>query len=230
MLCRLEGEGSDLPDGCLALTDEERALIKEAEDNFEKVIVLLNGSPAMEIDELKEDPQVDAILWIGEPGTHGFYGVADVLTGAVNASGHLPDTYAANSMSSPAFQNSGDFTFANAESAGLDNYGSYYLVQAEGIYLGYRYYETRYEDCVLGTGNAGSDAGTFASTAGWNYSEEVSYGFGYGLSYTTFEQKLDSVTVDEDSQTVTATVTVTNTGDTAGKDAVQEYAQSPYTD
>ena len=230
MLCRLEGEGSDLPDGCLALTDEERALIKEAEDNFEKVIVLLNGSPAMEIDELKEDPQVDAILWIGEPGTHGFYGVADVLTGAVNASGHLPDTYAANSMSSPAFQNSGDFTFANAESAGLDNYGSYYLVQAEGIYLGYRYYETRYEDCVLGTGNAGSDAGTFASTAGWNYNEEVSYGFGYGLSYTTFEQKLDSVTVDEDNQTVTATVTVTNTGDTAGKDAVQVYAQSPYTD
>ena len=230
VLCRQEGEGSDLPEGSLALTEEERALIAEAEANFEKVIVLLNGSAAMEIEELKQDPQVDAILWVGEPGTHGFYGVAQLLTGEANPSGHLPDTYAVDSTSSPAYQNAGDFTFANAEAEGLDSYGSYYIVQAEGIYLGYKYYETRYEDCVLGSGNADSATGAFASEGGWNYNEEVSYGFGYGLSYTTFSQTLDSVTVDEDAQTVTARVTVTNTGDVAGKQAVQVYAQSPYTD
>lgn len=230
MLCRLEGEGNDLPEGSLTLTEEERALIKEAEANFEKVIVLLNGTPQMEIEELKDDPQIDAILWIGEPGTHGFYGVADVLTGKVSASGHLPNTYAVDSTSSPAYQNFGDYAFSNAEEEGLDRYGSYYVVQAEGIYMGYKYYETRYEDCVLGNGNADSEIGTFASEGGWNYADEVSYGFGYGLSYTTFEQKLDSIEIDEEAQTVVAKVTVTNTGDTEGKDAVQIYAQSPYTE
>lgn len=103
-------------------------------------------------------------------------------------------------------------------------------MNAEGIYMGYKYYETRYEDCVLGSGNAASDVGTFASTGNWNYGDEVTYGFGYGLSYTTFEQTLDSLSVDQKGQTVTLKATVKNTGSVAGKDVVQVYAQSPYTD
>lgn len=230
MLCRLEGEGSDLEEGSLSITKEEQALIDEAKQNFDKVIVILNGSAAMEIEPLKQDPDIDSILWIGEPGTHGLYGVADILTGRETPSGHLPDTYAVSSVSSPAWQNAGSFTFSNAEAENLGNYGSYYLVQAEGIYLGYKYYETRYEDCVLGAGSADSAPGASNGSDSWNYDDEVSYGFGYGLSYTTFTQTLDSVEVDEENKSAAVTVTVTNTGTTAGKDAVQIYAQSPYTD
>lgn len=229
-LCRYEGEGSDLEAGCLAISAEEQALLEEAESNFEKVVVVVNSSAAIEIDALAENPAVDAILWVSELGTHGAGGLADVLTGEVNPSGHLADTFAADSTSSPAYQNSGNFMFANAEENGLDNFGSYYAVNAEGIYLGYKYYETRYEDCVMGTGNADSEIGTFAGSGAWKYTDEVTYGFGYGLSYTRFEQVLDKVEADLNKQTVTAEVTVTNTGKTAGKDVVQIYAQSPYTD
>lgn len=138
MLCRYEGEGSDLPADSLAISAEEQALIDEAKANFDKVVVIVNSSAAIEIDSLKQDPDIDAILWVSELGTHGAYGLVDVLDGTVTPSGHLPDTYAVDSTSSPAAQNSGDFTFTNAESEGLDNFGSHYLVQAENIYLGYR--------------------------------------------------------------------------------------------
>ena len=217
MLCRQEGEGADLPEGSLAVSPEEQALIEEAKANFDKVVVVVNSSAAMEIDALAENGGIDAILWVSELGTHGAFGLADVLTGLVNPSGHLPDTFAADSTSSPAYQNSGNFVFANAEAAGQDNFGSFYTVNAEGIYMGYKYYETRYEDCVLGRGNAASDVGTFASTGNWNYGDEVTYGFGYGLSYTTFEQTLDSLSVDQKGQTVTLKATVKNTGSVAAK-------------
>lgn len=229
-LCRYEGEGADLVTGDLSISSEEQALIDEAKANFDHVIVIVNGTAAMEIDALAEDDDIDAILWLSELGTHGTYGLADILTGAVSPSGHLPDIYAADTTSSPAYQNSGNFMFANAQSEGLDNFGSFYVVQAEGIYLGYKYYETRYEDVVLGQGNADSSVGTFASNGSWNYADEVTYGFGYGLSYSSFEQTLDSLTVDQADQKVTAVVTVKNTGSMAGKDVVQIYAQSPYTD
>lgn len=100
-------------------------------------------------------------------------------------------------------------------------------MEAEGIYVGYAYYETRYEDCVLGRGNASSTAGTYCSDGNWNYSQEVCFPFGFGLSYTTFSQSLDSVQVNGD--TVTVTATVKNTGSCAGKDVVEIYAQAPYT-
>ena len=96
-----------------------------------------------------------------------------------------------------------------------------------GIYVGYKYYETRYEDTVMGTGSADGTAGTFNSANGWNYAEEMCYPFGYGLSYTTFEQTLDSVTYNEAGGHLHRAVTVTNTGDVAGKDVVQVYAQTP---
>ena len=214
----------------LGLSDTERAVIKSAVEakkaNGGKVIVLLNNANAMEIDELKKDEGVDAILQIGFPGGYGFYGVADILSGAVNPSGHLTDTYAVDNASSPAAQNYGNYAWTNADAAYSINSE---IVEAEGIYTGYKYYETHYADTVLGQGNAGAAAGSSTGEA-WTYQNEVTYPFGYGLSYTTFEQKLENVEVNLNERTVTADVTVKNTGNTAGKDAVQLYVSVPYTD
>ncbi len=213
----------------LGLSDTERAIIQAAveakEKNDGKVIVLLNNASAMEIDEIKKNTGVDAILQIGLPGGYGFYGVADILSGEANPSGHLADTYAVDNSISPAAQNYGNFEWTNADS---DYSINSELVEAEGIYTGYKYYETRYADCVLGQGNASDSVG---STSGaWEYEKEVSYPFGFGLSYTTFSQTLDKLDVNLEEKTVTAEVTVTNTGDVAGKDVVQLYVSLPYTD
>lgn len=199
---------------------------------FDKIIVLLNTSNTMEVDALA-DYGVDACLWIGDPGTYGFAGVADILSGAANPSGKLVDTYAANSLSAPAVVNFGVFDYANSDeviSSCVDaaDFVSHYTVQTEGIYVGYKYYETRYADCVAGRGNAESPKGVWTGGNKWNYADEITYPFGYGLSYTTFSQTLDSVDWNAD-KTITATVTVTNTGDVAGKSTVELYVSVPYT-
>ena len=213
----------------LGLSDDERDLIQAAIDaknaNGGKVIVLLNNSSAMEVQELQDNEGVDAILQIGLPGGYGFYGIADILSGEVNPSGHLTDTYAVVAANSPAAQNYGDLRWTNADDTLYINDA---LVEAEGIYTGYKYYETRYADVVLGQGNANDTVGSSTGSA-WNYDDEVTYTFGYGLSYTTFEQTIDSLDVDTANRKVTAQVTVTNTGERAGKDAVQLYVSLPYT-
>lgn len=235
------GEGGDLPDSAdaenligdgehdaLQLQNEERDLILMAKENFDKVIVLINSSNPVEIGELTSgDLAVDAIMWIGAVGCNGSYGIADLLVGNSNPSGGLVDTYATDNHSAPAMMNYGDFQFTNADEIDNEN-GENYIVEAEGVYVGYKYYETRYADVILGQGNADSTAGTYASEGGWSYADEVVYSFGYGLSYTTFSETLDSIEETEDG--IRATVTVTNTGDVAGKDNVQLYMQSPYTD
>jgi beta-glucosidase len=213
----------------LGLSDDERDLVAAAveskKSNGGKVIVLLNNASTMEIDELKNNDGIDAMLQIGLPGGYGFYGVADILSGEANPSGHLTDTYAVVNANAPSAQNFGEFPYTNADPAYSINSVQ---VEAENIYIGYKYYETRYMDCVLGEGNASAAVGSADGNA-WNYDNEVSYPFGYGLSYTTFEQKLDSLDVDLENKTVTAKVTVTNTGDVAGKDVVQLYVSTPYT-
>lgn len=232
VLSRESGENDDLQvnysdngttQSMLALTKNERDLldmVKQYKDNgtFKKTIVLINSANVMEVDWL-DDYSIDACMWIGGPGTgSGIYGVADLLTGTANPSGKLVDTFSASSLSAPAMQN-----YVTAQNGYNDN-----LIYAEGIYVGYKYYETRYEDCVLGQGNASSSAGVYASQGGsWNYADEVTYPFGYGLSYTTFTQTLDKVT-DNGDGTLTATVTVTNTGDVDGRSVVELYAQTPY--
>lgn len=214
----------------MALSDNEKALIELAKANSNgKVIVILNSDVTMEIAELKNDPAISAIVWAGLPGAYGFRGVADVLTGAVNPSGHIADTYAVNSTSAPSMQNFGLFFF-DAPEGELDpgnDKGNWYIVETEGIYVGYKYYETRYEDTVLGQGNADGAAGVFASNGRWDYASEVAYPFGYGMSYTTFEQELQSVDFNIGGESK-AEVKVTNTGDVAGKSVVQLYAQAPY--
>ena len=213
----------------LGLSDDERALIAAAVEakkaNGGKVIVLLNNASALEVDEIEKNDGVDAILEIGLPGGYGFYGICDILDGTVNPSGHLADTYAVKNSLAPSAQNYGFLMWTNAQE---DKNINSAIVEAEGIYVGYLYYETRYYDSVFGQGNATSTKG---STGGaWNYANEVTYPFGFGLSYTTFTQKLESVHVDLQNQTATAKVTVTNTGSVAGKDVVQLYVSTPYTE
>jgi len=214
----------------LGLSDDERDLInaavEEKENNGGKVIVMLNNANAMEIDEIKNNDGVDAIMEVGLPGGYGFYGVADILSGEANPSGHLTDTYAVTNANSPAAQNFGNYEWTNADPSVNINAEE---VEAEDIYTGYKYYETRYADAVLGQGNADATVGSSTGKA-WNYDDEVSYPFGYGLSYTTFEQTLKSVDVELSDRTVTAEVEVKNTGDVAGKDVVQLYTSVPYTD
>lgn len=214
----------------LGLSDDERDLINAAVTakaaNGGKVIVLLNNASAMEVQEIQDNDGVDAILQVGLPGGYGFYGVADILSGDVNPSGHLTDTYAVKNANSPAAQNFGDLQWTNANPDIKMNDA---IVEAENIYIGYKYYETRYFDTVMNQGNASSTVGSSTGSA-WNYDDEVTYPFGYGLSYTTFTQTLDDLHVDLENETVTAKVTVTNTGSVAGKDVVQLYVSLPYTD
>ena len=214
----------------LGLSDDERDLINAAVTakaaNGGKVIVLLNNASAMEVQEIEDNVGVDAILQVGLPGGYGFYGVADILSGDVNPSGHLTDTYAVKNANSPAAQNFGDLQWTNANPDIKMNDA---IVEAENIYIGYKYYETRYFDTVMNQGNASSTVGSSTGSA-WNYDDEVTYPFGYGLSYTTFTQTLDDLNVDLNNETVTAKVTVTNTGSVAGKDVVQLYVSLPYTD
>lgn len=217
---RSGSESQDLPSEPLAsgytylqLDDDERDMLALAEANFDTVIVLLNTQNPMEL-ELLEDDVVDAVLWVGAFGQTGVDAVGELLNGTVNPSGHLPDTYAYDLTSGPSAVNSGSYAIANSEVV----FGTNYMVYAEGIYVGYRYYETRYEDTVLGSDGVGD----------YDYGEQVQYPFGYGLSYTEFEWS-DYTRSDVDDG-YDFSVTVTNTGDVAGKDVVQLYMQSPYTD
>ena len=238
VLSRAGGEAGDLATGdftggtkYLALQESEKKMLEEVTAHFDDVIVLINSSYAMELGWL-EEYDIDACLMIGAIGYRGFNAVSDILTGVTNPSGRLADTWAADSFSAPAMQNFGDYTFANAEAIneqiGTGNNATKYVVETEGVYVGYKYYETRYEDAVLGQGNASSAAGTFASASSWDYDEEVCFPFGYGLSYTQFTQELEGVRETED--TFEVTVKVTNSGGVPGRSVVQVYAQTPYTD
>lgn len=230
VISRSGGEGSDLTaqnfaetetvegnsGNYLELSAEEAEMMSAVNDLFDNVVVLINANNALELGWLNEYPNIKAAMWVGGMGQTGLNAVAEALVGDVVPSGHLVDTYAADASSSPAAQNAGaNFWIEN----GFSNESDQYIVYQEGIYVGYRYYETRYEDVVLGQGNAGD----------YDYAAEVVYPFGYGLSYTTFDYSDFSVEYTGDSFDIT--VTVTNTGDVyAGKDAVEIYFQSPYTD
>ncbi len=234
-----DGLGVEEP---LQITDNERAAVELAKECSKNVVVILNTANAVEIRELADDPQISAILWIGFPGCYGMLGVADVLVGKSSPSGRLTDTYATHNLSAPAMQNMGDYSYANADiltrPAGIfGDVASKYVIECEGIYVGYKYYETRYFDSVMGQGNATSAAGATVGSS-WSYADEVVYPFGYGLSYTTFSQEFvgtPSLKVEKDSKSgattayLTCKVKVTNTGDVAGKSVVEVFGQAPYT-
>lgn len=194
-------EGSDMSPEQLRLTDEQRELFDVVTASFDDVVVVVNSGNQMELGFLDEYPQIRSAVWIGTPGPRGAVSLAKVLTGDVNPSGRLTDTYAYDVTSAPAVANVGDFDYANAKRS--------YMDYEESIYVGYRYYETRY---------AGDEAG---------YAQAVQFPFGHGLSYTTFAHEATAPRVEGD--TISVDVTVTNTGGTAGKDVVQVYFSAPWT-
>lgn len=217
--------------GIMKLDPKEEALLEMINDSgkFDKIIVLLSGPLPMELGWL-DKYNVNACLWFGNPGYYGLPGVANVVSGKANPSGHSVFTFAANSMGSPAMANFGSYTFSFDGSAVDNMYGTHYVVYKEGIYVGYKYYETRYEDAVLNQGNATSTTGALDGATAWNYADEVCFPFGYGLSYSQYTQTLDSVNYNSRDDKFTANVTVKNTNNMAGKSVVQIFAQQPYTD
>lgn len=181
--------------GPLGLSEFEKQMLALAKAHSTKLIVLINANSAMMVEELKDDASqyaADAILWVGAPGMNGFLGVADVLCGEANPSGGLPDTMAVDNRMSPAMQNFGVYMYTNNSVSGKasgdvaqltpENKSDWYVAETEGIYVGYKYYETRYADAVNGRGNADSQAGSSVEGQNWTYGSEVSYPFGYGLS------------------------------------------------
>lgn len=228
VLSRVGGEGADSEyqtANYLALDDTEREMLAELKNlkdagKLKRIIVLLNTSNALQLDFLQNDAYgVDAVLWIGGVGIAGTDAVADILAGKTNPSGSLVDTYCYNNYSSLAMKNFTPVTYAGYEEGLIPENASTYMIYQEGIYVGYKYYETRYEDYVMGTGNAGEYA----------YGDDVAFAFGHGLSYTDFEYSDVSVSYDAAAGTYTMNVTVTNTGDLPGKETVQAYVSSPYT-
>ena len=231
-----DGEGSR--NDILTLSDDERDLIAHVErQGFRKIIVLLNADNAMSVDELAEDDAIDSIMWIGTPGCYGTYGIANILAGKAVPSGHLTDTYAADPSKAPAAVNMGAYVFSNAvdtdSSENKSLRSDWYLVENESIYIGYKYYETRYWDEMTGQGNATAamHGETANGSAAWNYDDEVTYPFGYGIEGSTFDEKITDMNIDfSGGRDSTVTIRVTNTGDNAAKHVVQLYVNVPYTD
>ena len=235
----------------LKLSADELAVVEACS----KVIVLLNTGNNMMIADIAEggSHEVDGICYIGCPNDYQTIGIANVLTGKVNATGALASAFVRDHQSIPAVQNVGGDYFADYEIVcrnddprypgkeignigtgsfgGADTYnGGMYIVEAEGIYVGYKYYETRYFDAVMGQGNANSAAGATQGSA-WNYGDEMLYTFGHGLSYLDYTQTIKSVTVDRSvNGNITAVVEVKNNSNQDGKFLTQLYVQQPYTD
>lgn len=194
----------------LELNQDEKQLIALAKENFENVIVLVNASTAMELGTLENDADIDAILWIGFPGKTGFNSVGRILNGSVTPSGHTADIYPADLTKDPTFANFGHYQYSNISKKNATGDATFVQYE-EGIYVGYRYYETAAKEGFI------------------NYDEAVVYPFGYGLSYTTFDWKVVNQTLGKNDETISIDVEVTNTGEYSGKDVVQVYFSAPYT-
>lgn len=200
----------------LELSRYEKNWLAFCKKNYKKTVVVINSSNIMEMGELQADDGVDAILWVGGPGSSGFNALGDILAGKVNPSGRTADIWPADFTADPTFPNSGeavrytDIGAGDVANGGADNNApeAYTTCYEEGIYLGYRWYETAAQEGAV------------------DYDAAVVYPFGYGLSYTTFSKSVDWT---ENADSYTATVTVENTGTTPGKEVVQLYFSAPYT-
>lgn len=219
----------------LSISENELDLIQEACNNFNNVIMAISSPNAMELGFLLDgdsyhDPYTDkdydfskvtGAYWIGGLGVTGATSFAEIIKGDINPSGHLVDTYVRSNLNDiPSSVNYGEFKYTNVETAEGDFYArnNYTVEYEEGIYVGYRYFETAGYEAERG------------NYSGFDYDDTVVYPFGYGLSYTTFDYAYNGdPTYDEETETYTFNVNVTNTGDVAGKTAVQLYLNAPYT-
>ena len=223
--CSLEMEGAangDAGKHYLQFQQTEIDLIEYAEQNFQNVIVVINSSNAMELGEL-DNENVDAVLWIGGPGSTGIQALADIVSGDVNPSGRLPDTFAYDLKTAPSYWSATCGTYANYDEFGESTYtynGVTYTFNnkvdggvtydVEGIYVGYRFYETADEEGYL------------------KFEDSVQYPFGFGLSYTSFDWEVVNSSFGDTHGEIKIEVKVTNKGDQAGKDVVELYYTAPY--
>ena len=206
----------------LELSDEEEAMIEQIKNGgFTKICIIINSSNPMELGNLKNDEKINSILYIGGPGSTGFNSVGKILNGEVNPSGKTADIFPCDFTLNPSYTNFGDDYYYNPKGTdkrrnkytNINNSNTYlnqgYFVQyEEGIYVGYRYYETAFEYGSI------------------DYNKEVAFPFGYGLSYTTFSQKITKH--DSKNGKISLDVEVENTGKVAGKDVVEIYYRAPY--
>lgn len=241
-ITRVGGEGADLPtnmkaDGItytnnskdyedfkdgesfLQLSQTERDMIDLVTKNFDKVTLVYNGANTFQFDFLSNYPQIKSVVWCPPAGQTGFSALGDVLAGKTNPSGKTSDTFLKDLATSVSYNNFGKFEYTNMADKAAKYKGftgdditaiPAFVNYSEGIYVGYKFYETA------------------AAEGAIDYDSMVAFPFGYGLSYTSFEQKLNDVTYKDGK--VTVDVTVTNTGDKAGKDVVEVYYNPPYTD
>ncbi len=232
-----DAESTDKVKHALDLMPEEEETLQLAKTNCDKVVVVINSSNAMELGSLADDTDIDAIIWVGGPGAKGFQSMSDILAGEVNPSGKTVDVFVRDVKEDPTYKNIGDVDgFAYTNTNGLAPMGGKqysdsrkasnpfeYIEYEEGVYMGYKYYETAYDTKLsdFSYGELNADGST--KTEG-----QVVYPFGYGLSYTTFKKEITSFKGNENE--VTVEVKVTNTGNVAGKDVAQIYYTAPYTD
>lgn len=213
-----EGNDWDEGDHYLQLSNREEELVAMVCENFENVIVLYNGANAFELGFVKDYDQIKGLIWSAGQGHVGMTALGQILAGEVNPSGRMIDTYVYDLKTTPWWNNFGDFNYTNMDEfiysssspwAGDTTEIPAFVNYVEGIYVGYRFYETAAVEGLI------------------NYDEIVQYPFGYGLSYTTFTQEMGEIT--EADGVISFDVTVTNTGDVAGKEVVQAYYNPPYT-
>lgn len=242
VLTRVGGEGADLPtdmkakgityknnskdyddfqkgESFLQLSKTERDMIDLVTSNFKKVTLVYNGANTFQFDFLNDYPQIQSVVWCPPAGQTGFSALGEVLAGETNPSGKTSDTFLKDLTKSVSYNNFGKFEYTNMADKAAKYKGFTgddvtaipgFVNYSEGIYVGYKFYETASDEGLI------------------NYDDTVAFPFGYGLSYTSFDQKLDSVKYKGGKVTVTATVT--NTGDKAGKDVAEVYYNPPYTD
>ena len=242
VLTRVGGEGADLPtdmkakgityknnskdyddfqkgESFLQLSKTERDMIDLVTSNFKKVTLVYNGANTFQFDFLNDYPQIQSVVWCPPAGQTGFSALGEVLAGETNPSGKTSDIFLKDLTKSVSYNNFGKFEYTNMADKAAKYKGFTgddvtaipgFVNYSEGIYVGYKFYETASDEGLI------------------NYDDTVAFPFGYGLSYTSFDQKLDSVKYKGGKVTVTATVT--NTGDKAGKDVVEVYYNPPYTD
>ena len=212
-------EYDDFPEGehYLQLSQTERDMVDMVCSNFDNVIVIYNGANQFELGFADEYPQIKSVVWCPGTGNVGFNALGKVFSGEVNPSGKTPDTFIYDMTTAPWWNNAEKTEYTNLADMAVEGmnagtaqvYAPAFTNYVEGIYVGYKYYETAAQEGAI------------------DYDKTVQYPFGYGLSYTEFEQKMGEL--EEKDGQISVDVEVTNTGDVAGKDVVEVYYEPPYT-
>lgn len=212
-------EYDDFPEGehYLQLSQTERDMVDMVCSNFDNVIVVYNGANQFELGFADEYPQIKSVVWCPGTGNVGFNALGKVFSGEVNPSGKTPDTFIYDMTTAPWWNNAEKTEYTNLADLAVEGmnagtaqvYAPAFTNYVEGIYVGYKYYETAAQEGAI------------------DYDKTIQYPFGYGLSYTEFEQKMGEL--EEKDGQISVDVEVTNTGDVAGKDVVEVYYEPPYT-